>query len=102
MTIAKPEYRVSNDRWTVCWEDIGEGYDGNYNPDNPKDAPLFRIYVEDADGNHVENCSYCTLAIVGKATEDDLTRLSNLLFTALDKEDRKHAVQRWTWCTEIK
>lgn len=48
----------------VCWDDIGEGICGDYNPDDPDDIPLLRFYVDifrDGQWEEVEDASYCTL-----------------------------------------
>lgn len=47
----------------VCWEDIGEGICGDYDPDDPDDIPLLRFYVDifrDGQWEEVEDASYCT------------------------------------------
>lgn len=47
----------------VCWEDIGEGICGDYDPDDPDDIPLLRFYVDifrDGKWEEVEDASYCT------------------------------------------
>lgn len=40
----------------VEFEHIGEGYFGDYEPDNPEDAPLYRVDVMTGD----DNAGYCT------------------------------------------
>lgn len=43
--------------------DIGEGYEGDYNPEDPEDKPLLRFDVY-KDGEQMDNGSYCTLLSV--------------------------------------
>ena len=49
----------------VEWDSIGEGFNGDYNPDNPDDKELLRFYISKRDngtGNweDVADASYCT------------------------------------------
>lgn len=47
----------------ITWEYIGEGMDGDYNPDDPNDVKLLRFYIckEDIDGwIEVDDGSFCT------------------------------------------
>lgn len=48
----------------VEWENIGEGYRGDYNPDDPFDMNLLRFSVylgENCCWEPVDDASYCTL-----------------------------------------
>jgi hypothetical protein len=44
---------------------IGEGWDGDYDPDNPDDVPFLRfsVYKREDDGHweSIDDSSYCTL-----------------------------------------
>lgn len=44
---------------TVELEDIGEGVQGDFNPEDPNDIPLLRFTVL-KDGEPVDDGSYCT------------------------------------------
>jgi hypothetical protein len=48
----------------VTWEWIGEGNEGDYNPDDPDDEPLLRFscskYTGDGEWEGMEDASYCT------------------------------------------
>ena len=47
----------------VVLEDIGEGWNGDYNPEDPDDTPLVRFSVLEKDGEvylPVDDASYCT------------------------------------------
>lgn len=55
-------------------EHIGEGYSGEYNPDDPKDQPLYRFTFEewrDGEWQGLPGNSYCTYLPV---TEDKEVR----------------------------
>lgn len=54
---------VEQDGLRVDLEYIGEGYNGDYDPNDPEDEPLLRftlIDVSDGDWNPVDDASYCT------------------------------------------
>ncbi len=57
------DIRVQGPEFAVILENIGEGQDGDYDPTDPDDEPLFRFYVErlvDGRWEYVEDSSYCT------------------------------------------
>lgn len=43
----------------AIWEWIGEGWDGDYDKDDPDDTPLLRFSVM-KDGEQLDDASYCT------------------------------------------
>ena len=99
--IATSGFTVSstvNPKWTLTWEDCGEGYCGEYDPENPEDVPYFRVYLS-ANGHDVDDGSYCTSAVIGKATEKRLSDLSHALFAALGSTFSKKTMETWTWST---
>lgn len=71
----------------IEFEDCGEGWDGDYNPDDPEDTALLRFYVSerttDAEGgfSEIEDASYCTQIAVD-APED---KQRELLRTIMDE-----------------
>ena len=77
---------IEGDIIRADWYDAGEGLFGDYNPDNPCDAPLLRfdIYkkVED-EWEEVEDASYCTQINVG-TSESTLIRLLYSIYTEYD------------------
>ena len=62
------ELELIKDNVKVCWTNIGEGYNGDYNPEDPDDKNLLRydVYVYDDESDRegywraVEDASYCT------------------------------------------
>ena len=105
--------------WRLRWDHVGEGFDGDYDENNPEDKALLRadLFYDDkpcCDG------SYCTLAPDG-TTEELLERFSADLFDRLEEgvrtipdfidrettaEDRfdevkfnDRVMQEWTWRT---
>lgn len=90
-----------DNKWSLVWEDIGEGYSGDYDDRDPRDAPLFRASLLDGDGEFVDSGSYCTLAVVGKTTEDDLQRMSEELLNNIGEDFSRHVMEKWTWRTKV-
>lgn len=95
--------RFTRGNWALEWEDIGEGFNGEYfsiDRNNPHDMPLLRANLL-FKGEVVENGSYCTLTKVG--TSEDLLRkfAMNLLKQLPSKSDRlsKKVMEEWTWTT---
>lgn len=63
------DVRVECENVAVSLEYIGEGYCGEYDPDDPADIPLLRFYVEKrrveepevfGEWEDIEDASYCT------------------------------------------
>jgi len=68
----------------VEWYNAGEGWDGDYDPDNPEDVNLLRFdFYARKDGNWITvlDASYCTQ--VPADTPDDV--LANLLEVLMDE-----------------
>lgn len=57
------DVRAEGVEFAVVLENIGEGQDGDYDPSDPEDEPLYRFHVErlvDGAWEYVEDSSYCT------------------------------------------
>lgn len=55
------EFKSKNFR--IVFEHIGEGYDGEYNPQNKDDKPLLRLdlfYPKESNDEPIRNGSFCT------------------------------------------
>ena len=80
LSIVGPHIRVD-------WYEAGEGYFGDYNPDNPDDCELLRFDVyrrEDEKSDiweDVEDASYCTAVPVGTDTD----KLKELLYVLYEE-----------------
>jgi len=76
MELIHGEYKVE-------WVDIGEGWDGDYNPNNPDDTPLLRFDTYRKDGDEweaIDDGSYCTAMPVG--TPDNILQRALQLIVA--------------------
>ena len=75
---------IRDEKLKVEWNNIGEGYNGDYNPLDPEDENLLRFDVyckrtPDSEWEEVEDASYCT-NVPAKTPEDELERLLRILF----------------------
>lgn len=99
------DYVVRIEGYTVTWEYIGEGYQGDYNPDDPEDEPLLRASlthrkVED------EGETYCTCLPISTPQADLYRAAHNLVSLVIarrgvDGEDwenllPRHVMDGWT------
>jgi hypothetical protein len=97
-----PEF--THGRYKVIWEDIGEGYEGEYNPDDPNDEHLLRFYIERMDShghwNELPDSSYCTVIPVD-TTYKVLETYASLLLTAVETQGSgyRRVLQGLTWLT---
>ena len=94
---------VVRGRWRLEWEDIGEGMDGDYDPNDPADIPLLRTYLYrlDEEFEYHEILSYCTLAPVDTPI-CELTRMSKLLLDSIHDIQVyrvRTPYEKWTWLT---
>lgn len=91
---------VERDGVRVAFEWIGEGWSGDYNPDDPEDEPLLRFTVYRRDGDElvdVDSGSYCT-AVSALTNRDVVIRLA---LAILDRvEDHARAGQSIRRITE--
>ncbi len=99
MTITKPceipfyddaLIRAENDRIRVDIVNIGEGINGDYNPEDPSDENLLRFDVyykdpedKDMDWTEVGDASYCT-NLTAKASEEVLEKAVTAIFNRYD------------------
>lgn len=95
---------IKNDIVAVEWEDIGEGWNGEYNPDDPKDTPLLRFYVQKNNGGlweDVEGASYCT-QMPADTNDQILVRalgsiIQEIYDAVVDNSSIKKACERLSW-----
>ena len=89
----------------IDWVNLGEGFDGDYDPENPDDVNLLRFDVyrnNGIDWVEVEDGSYCT-QVPAKANHATLRRiLSSFMdyiyddITSVGKAKRKCEQLSWT------
>jgi hypothetical protein len=88
----------------VEWSDLGEGWDGDYNPEDPDDTSLLRFDVSvkrDGEWEAVDSASYCTQVPV--ATPEDvkakgLEMIMDEVIDALAEDNSiRKACERMSW-----
>lgn len=94
----------------VVWEYIGEGENGDYNPETPEeDTPLLRfscfkydLAKGGADGawEEIPNSSYCTRMPINSSLRHLLVA-AGIIIEALEKASYKHELRLISWfCPE--
>ena len=84
MLAYEEELELIKDDVKVIWENIGEGYNGDYDEDDPEDENLLRytVYVKDnGEWREVDDASYCTLV----PADTDKEYLMKLLEILMDE-----------------
>lgn len=98
----------------VCFDYIGEGHEGDYDPDDPDDQPLLRLDMqvsaasnyggEDTDDPawvYPQDGSICTLVSLHSSEEDQhrylVTAAQRLRTTVEANESVKHLMDRLSW-----
>jgi len=64
--------KLIKDNVMVEWAELGEGIDGDYNPDDPEDIELLRFDVSrlvDGEWQPIDDASYCTQVPVSATPE---------------------------------
>jgi hypothetical protein len=91
-------------RYRVTFENIGEGYSGDYNENDPTDQPLLRFSCEKKVGRSwewMEDASYCT-CLPETTDKKKLERYSKRIVKCLEDTDAKgesyrHELERFSW-----
>lgn len=89
------EYTLIKDDVRDDWVRLGEGYCGDYDPDDPEDEELLRfdIYVlENGQWEAVPDASYCTLVPVTATEEEKVKLLKIILDNYYDALHDRHYV----------
>lgn len=71
----------------VTWSELGEGYNGFYNPEDPEDNELLRFDVYRWDGidwEPVDDASYCTRVTVDTPPERQTELLRQIMDVVKD------------------
>jgi hypothetical protein len=94
---------LTRDNQKVEWENIGEGWSGDYNSDDPDDENLLRFHVLRLNGKgeweDVEDASYCT-RIPANIPDDDLHRAAKIIMDATyGKRNIKKICEHLSWIT---
>ena len=90
----------------VVWEYIGEGWSGDYNPEDSEDTPLLRFscyecdehgFTMDADAwRQMDDASYCTRMPVGTPVQV-LARAAGIILEAIEDVNYKKRLEELSW-----
>ena len=95
MQLAEGNYKAE-------WVNIGEGWDGDYNPNDPDDTPLLRFDTYRKNGDEwepIDDGSYCTAMPVG-TPDNILLRALELIVADLNAVvdlSPKRALEALSW-----
>lgn len=94
----KEVYMETKSRITVEVDHIGEGWWGDYNPNDPADKPLLRFYVL-RNGEYLDDASYCTQTVDCEENADLLAAfvLDAVIDFAQNRESIKKLCERLSW-----
>lgn len=88
----------------VEWTDLGEGWDGDYNPNDPDDVALLRFdisVIEKGEVIPIDDASYCTQVPVNtkkKILKAGLEMIMDEIFDAvIEGNSIKKACERMSW-----
>lgn len=82
--VSEPGRVLVRGEWRLDWDEIGEGWSGDYDPDDPEDEELLRFTffrLEDGEWAEVDDASYCTRVPV----DTDLAERQRLLEVLLEE-----------------
>ena len=78
---------IFNDLVRVSWNDLGEGYSGDYDQTDPNDRPLLRFDIDrktESGWEMVDDASYCTLVDVNTPI-GALVRMLHIILAEVDE-----------------
>ena len=92
---------ANNGQICVILENIGEGYTGSYNPDDPDDEPLIRFtFQKRADGavphdwEEIPDGSYCTRISANRSAEELNTVAEFLMERFVEQHEEGRSVKK--------
>ena len=82
----------------VEWNYIGEGFDGDYNPQNPKDMKLLRfdVYRKESEDEWeiVDDASYCTFFPVNASIDAQMKGLLLIMDNVGEKVENGDSIKK--------
>lgn len=85
--------------YRVMWEWIGEGWSGDYDPDDPLDTRLLRFSCDkyvDGEWEQMDDASYCTALPINTPTEH-LEIAADRIFDAIENASYKRELEYLSW-----
>jgi len=81
----------------VEWVELGEGIDGDYDPDDPDDAELLRFEVSRFEGDEwvpIDDASYCTQVPVSATPEQRAKGLQMIMDEIYEFASEGHSIKK--------
>jgi hypothetical protein len=97
MTESVEGLTLIRDTVRIDWDELGEGWDGDFDPDDPTDMELLRFSVyrlENGEWVEVEDSSYCTRTPVGTSEAIRQRLLEGLMDEFHDEVVAGHSVKK--------
>lgn len=88
---------LTKDNVKVELEYIGEGYSGDYDPEDEEDKKLLRFTVLKRDGQHwlqMDNGSYCTLLTTDLTDQEQKKALNLIMDKVYNKIQSEDSIKR--------
>ena len=98
------------DTYKAEWDDIGEGCDGDYDPNDPDDVQLLRFYTYEFNGCYtaessrpewieIDGGSFCTRMPTTTAEKILMKALMAVVFELHSTSGSLSALERMSWIT---
>jgi hypothetical protein len=81
----------------VEWAELGEGKDGDYDPNDPDDIELLRFDVSREEGDDweaIDDASYCTQVPVSATPEQRAKGLQLIMDEIYDAASEDHSIKK--------
>ena len=95
--------------YRVVWEYIGEGWSGDYNPEDPSDTPLLRFSCSRREVREIDSCvgvdeweelpdsSYCTRMPATTSMHVLAAAAAEIMEAVYKKESYKRQLEHLSW-----
>lgn len=89
--------KLIKDNVMVEWTELGEGIDGDYNPDDPEDVELLRFDVSrliDGEWEAIDDASYCTQVPVSATPEQRAKGLQRIMDEVYEGASQGYSIKK--------
>jgi len=93
------DFTTTKGNFRVTWEDIGEGWEGDYDPSDPEDDQLLRFSCDklvNGEWEQVPDGSYCTRCPI-TTPKDSLELFANSILEACEQPSPKRRLEELSW-----
>lgn len=89
--------QLIKDNVMVEWTELGEGIDGDYNPDDPEDTELLRFDVSqlvNGEWEAIDDASYCTQVPVSATPEQKAKGLQLIMDEVYEWASQGYSIKK--------